>query len=245
MRNQNRWQPSKFIYRNGKLIASRDPKEVAFGSRLMADIIADYYDTNLRKYSKGKLLDLGCGKVPLFIVYKDYTTDCVCVDWNNTSHTNEYLDFECDITNTLPFRDWEFDTIILSDVLEHISEPEHLWREMSRLLAPGGRVIMNVPFYYWVHEAPYDYYRYTEFKLRDFVESSGLKLLQLSSIGGVPEIMTDIFAKNICSVPIIGRFFAVFAQWITFVFIKTKFGKKVSEATKKAFPFGYFLVAEK
>jgi SAM-dependent methyltransferase len=245
LRNRDIWQPSKYVYRSGKLIASRDPREVSVGSRLTADLIAEVYNNNLRLHSKGKLLDLGCGKVPLFIVYKDYVTDNICLDWESTFHKNDYLDFECDLTKPLPFKDGEFDTIILSDVLEHIPKPEHLWAEISRLLAKGGKIIMNVPFFYWLHESPHDYYRYTEFALRRFVNSSGLRLLQLESIGGAPEIMADIFAKNILHVPKIGRSLAMFAQWLTFIFIKTKFGKKISEATKDNFPLAYFMVADK
>lgn len=245
MKNRDKWQPSKYIYKNGKLRASRDPKEVGIGSRLIADLIADVYNNTLAQHTKGKLLDLGCGKVPLFIAYKDYVTDNICVDWENTHHKNEYLDFECDLTKILPFEDEEFDTVILSDVLEHISQPEHLWQEISRILAIGGKIVMNIPFYYKIHEQPHDYYRYTEFALRRFVENSGLRLLQLNSIGGAPEIMTDIFAKNVLRVPKIGHSLAIFAQWLTLSFIRTKFGKKVSEATKNEFPFIYFLIAEK
>jgi len=245
MRNRDRWQPSKFIYRKGKLIASRDQKEVGVGSRLSVDLVAEFYNNNLQQHAKGALLDLGCGKAPLFIAYKDYVSNIICVDWENTLHKNEYLDFECDLTKVLPFSDGEFDTIILSDVLEHIPQPEHLWKEMSRILSRNGKIIMNVPFYYWLHEQPHDYYRYTEFALRRFVESSGLRLIQLNTIGGAPEIMADIFSKNILHLRGIGHFLAMFAQWVTSCFIKTKIGKKVSKATSNSFPLGYFLIAEK
>jgi SAM-dependent methyltransferase len=245
MKNRDKWKPSKYVYQKGKLIASRDPKEVGVSSRLVTNLVAEAYDKNLRQYAKGKLLDLGCGKVPLYIAYRDCVTENICVDWENTLHKNEYLDFECDLTKRLPFKDREFDTIVLSDVLEHIPQPEHLWNEMSRVIAPGGRIIMNVPFYYWLHEHPHDYYRYTEFGLRRFVERSGMSLLQLSSIGGAPEIMADIFGKNCIRIPKIGRSLAMFTQWLTLFIIRTKLGKRVSEATKDNFPLGYFLIAEK
>ncbi len=246
MKNRDRWQPSKYVYTTkGKLIASRDHQEVGVGSRLMADLVAEFYAKNLRQHAKGKLLDLGCGTVPLFLVYKDYVTDTICVDWENTLHKNEYQDSACDLTKSLPFKDREFDTIILSDVLEHIPQPEYLWKEISRILAIKGKLIMNVPFYYWIHEQPHDYYRYTEFALRRFVEISGMKLIQLNSIGGVPEILADVFSKNVLRLPGIGRFLAMVAQWLTSFFVKTRFGKKVSETTRANFPFGYFLIAEK
>lgn len=245
MRNREKWKPSKFIYKKGKLIASRDQKEVSVGSRLIVDLIAQFYNNNLQQHAKGKLLDLGCGKAPLFLAYKDYVSDITCIDWECTMHEKEYLDFECDLTKVLPFTDREFDTIIISDVLEHVPQPEHLWREMSRILSGDGKIIMSVPFYYWLHEQPHDYYRYTEFALRRFVESSGLRLIQLNSIGGAPEIMADIFSKNILRLPKSGRVLAMFAQWLTSRFINTKIGKKVSTATSSGFPLGYFLVAAK
>lgn len=245
MKNINEWQPSKYVYRKGYLIASRDPKEVNIGSRLITEIIAEIYNNILQTHAKGKLLDLGCGRVPLYSAYKNYITDNTCVDWHNTFHKNCHLDFECDITKKLPFEENYFDTIILSDVLEHIPQPECLWVEMSRILAKNGKIIVNVPFYYWLHEQPHDYYRYTEFALRRFVETCGLRLVQIFAIGGVPEIMTDIFAKNICQIPMIGNSLAIFSQWITLSFIKTNLGEKVSTATGKDFPLGYFLIAEK
>ena len=245
MRNREKWEPSKFVYRKGRLIASRDRKEVGVSSRLITDLVANFYDNNLKKFARGKLLDLGCGKVPLYESYKNHVTDNICVDWENSLHKNNYVDFKCDITKSLPFPEMEFDTIVLSDVLEHIPEPEILWKEMFRLLTPGGRVIMNVPFYYWLHEHPHDYYRYTEYALRRFVKISGMRLLYLDSIGGAPEVLTDVFAKNCIRLPVIGRKLAIFSQWLTLFFIRTRYGKRFSDTTKKNFPLGYFLVAEK
>ena len=245
MQNQEKWKPSKFIYKKGKLIASKDAKEVNISSRLNVELIADFYHRNLKEHAKGKLLDLGCGKVPLYAAYKDFVTDNICVDWSNTFHKNAYLDYELDLTKKLPFNDNEFDTIILSDVLEHIPVPELLWEEMTRILTVNGKIIMNVPFYYWLHEQPHDYYRYTEFALRRFVDNSGLRLIQLTPLGGAPEIMADIFAKNILRLPKLGRSLAFIAQWFTLRFIRTKLGKRISVATSSNFPLGYFLVAEK
>ncbi len=245
MKNQNNWRPSKFAYSNGRLMASRNIKDVGAGSRLITDIIADFYEKNIKKYAKGKLLDLGCGNVPFYQAYKENVTDNICVDWENTLHRNEYLDFECDLTKPLPFDKGEFDTIILSDVLEHIPNPDHLWNEMSRVLAQGGKIIISVPFYYWLHERPNDYYRYTEFALRRFVENSGLTLIQLEPIGGTPEIIADIFAKHVQVVPIIGKGLAIGIQYITWLFIRTGLGKKISKTTSQVFPFGYFLIVEK
>lgn len=126
MRNKDKWIPSKFVHIKGKLVASRDPKDLRIGSRLSTHLVAGFYDTHIKNHVKGRLVDLGCGKVPLYEAYRDYVTVCVCVDWKNTWCENDFLDLRCDLTDVLPFRDKGFDTIILSDVLEHIPQPELL-----------------------------------------------------------------------------------------------------------------------
>lgn len=245
VKNKGKWKPSKYVNTRGELVATENLKELGVGSRLIANITAEYYDHHIKKYAKGKLLDLGCGKVPLFAAYRRRVTSNVCVDWEHSSHEHRYADYEYDIEEGLRFEDEEFDTIILSDVLEHIRRPLKLWNEMSRVLSKGGTILLNVPFYYWIHEEPYDYHRYTEFALRDFAQSCGLKIIVLDAIGGIPEILTDILAKNILWFPILGRSIAVFVQKAALSFRRTAFGKRLSLKTSRNFPFGYFVVAQK
>jgi len=61
MKHRDSWKPTKYVYKKGKLIASRDPNQVSIGSRLIADLVAAMYGCGLRQHAKGKLLDLGCG----------------------------------------------------------------------------------------------------------------------------------------------------------------------------------------
>lgn len=246
MKNQDRWNESKFVYnKKGKLIASRNPKEVSVSSRLGADLVANFYDRNLKKYAKGNLLDLGCGKVPLYIAYKDKINNCVCVDWENTSHKNEFIDKIVDLNNELPFDDNSFDTIILSDVLEHIQNPMLVWNEMNRILKEGGVLIMNVPFFYWIHERPFDYYRYTRYALEYFANQSNFMILKIEELGGALEIITDIISKISMRIPFVGKYMAIIVQWSNMTFLKFKIGRKVLKSTSNSFPLGYGLIAKK
>ena len=245
MQNQEIWKPSKFVDKDGALRASRDPQAVGVGSRLIVDLVAERYGRHLREHARGRLLDLGCGKVPLYGAYREYVSENICVDWGGTLHKNAHLDYEFDLTEPLPLDDNAFETIILSDVLEHIPAPDQLWKEMARLLSPGGKVVVNVPFYYWLHEQPHDYYRYTEFALRRFVDTSGLRLVHMEALGGVPEILADIFAKNILRLTTLGPSLASMAQQVTLAFVRSTLGRKISRETSRDFPFGYFLIAQK
>lgn len=245
MKNQDQWVPSKFVYRNDKLTASRDQNEVSITDRLIADIVASLYDEHLRLHAKGKLIDLGCGKVPFYEAYRPFVREAICVDWENTLHKNIYLDYECDLTGDLPFGDGEFDTILLSDVLEHIPEPEKLWGEMARILSPGGKVLLNVPFFFRIHESPYDFYRYTEFALKRFASISGFDVRVLKPIGGTPEILADLSARHVQMIPVIGKALAAAIVAVTGSIVKTAPGRRLSARTAPDFPFGYFMIVEK
>ena len=244
MRNRGDWKPSKFVYRRGHLRASLDNAEVSISSRLVVDLVAGLYEKLMPGYARGRLLDLGCGKVPLLSLYEHSVQAVTCVDWEHSLHSNQFVDCECDLSEDLPFEDGEFDTVLLSDVLEHIPNPGHLVSEIARVLSVGGTVILNVPFYYSVHEAPYDYFRYTEFALRMLMKHAGLTERVLLPIGGIPEIMGDLVAKSLVRVPVCGRICARVVQWIVLHFVRTRLGRKLSVATSTAFPLGYFVVAE-
>lgn len=245
MKNINNWKPTKYVWDKDKLVASGNSQYVNIGSRVMVDAIARYYGKYLPDYAMGKLLDLGCGHVPLFDVYRNHVSDIVCVDWDNTRHKNQFLDLTHDLTEKLPFEDKEFDTIILSDVLEHIPNPNELCDEIARVLAPGGVLIMNVPFLYWLHETPHDYYRYTEYSLRRFMREMGLETQLLEPIGGVAEVLTDIISKLFASTGTPGKVISKTMHSGFKLFGRTKVAKRISDKTKSIFPLGYFLIAKK
>jgi SAM-dependent methyltransferase len=245
MRNESLWKPTKFVYKNGKLKGSRDARELSFSSRLVADIVASYYDQNLKLHANGNLIDLGCGKVPLYNTYKAYITSNTCADWATDTNKNVFLDVTCDLNKPLPFNDRSFNTIILSDVLEHIYKPEILWREMNRILIPRGKIILNTPFFYKLHETPYDFFRHTRFALTNFAEENNLKILLLTEMGGVPEILGDLAAKFLAYIPLIGKPLSLLTQWFCALTVKISFGKRVSRKTSVQFPLGYFMIVQK
>ncbi len=60
----------------------------------------------------------------------------------------------CGSVNDLPFADDVFGQVISADVICHAAvEPVQALSEMRRVLRPGGRLILNLPAYQWMHSA--------------------------------------------------------------------------------------------
>ena len=66
------------------------------------------------------------------------------------------IDLVCDIVN-IPKPDDCLDAILCSEVLEHLPDALKALDEFTRLLRPGGKLILTAPFASLVHFAPYHY----------------------------------------------------------------------------------------
>ena len=77
----------------------------------------------------------------------------------------------------LPLADGCVDNVLCNQVLEHIFEPVAFLNELHRVLRPGGRLMLTVPFAWDEHEQPYDYARYSSFGLRYLAGKSGFDVV--------------------------------------------------------------------
>ena len=71
------------------------------------------------------------------------------------------------------FADASFDAVFMMEVLEHVTEPQQALSEIRRILKPGGRLILSVPFIFPLHDEPHDYYRYTKYGLAYMLRNFG------------------------------------------------------------------------
>jgi SAM-dependent methyltransferase len=241
MRNREAWKPSKFVQTPDGLRGSRDERELARSSRFVVDLHAPLYEDMLRRHARGSLLDLGCGKAPLYGVYAPLVTEITCVDWPGSAHGDSYVDHFLDLNEPLDLPGEAFDTILLSSVLEHIREPDRLWREMARVLRPGGKVLLSTPFIYPIHEAPHDYYRHTSHRLELDARRAGLQVIELVSSGGLPESLLALAAKACAG----SAFWSRVHLGVASAVLEIPFVRRSSERTRDEAPLCYFLVAGK
>jgi len=237
MKNIAAWKPSKFVQTPNGWSPSSDRRELGVGSRFIAAVQISIYARLIRAYVCGELLDIGCGKVPYYGIYRELITTNTCIDWAE----NAYIDSVVDLNAKLPLPDSAFDSILCSDVLEHIADPFALFSELVRVLKPGGNLLVFVPFFYHLHEEPHDYFRYTEYCLKRLGETNGLEVLFLEPYGGAPEIILDVIAKNISAHP----FLSAIHLGLGSMFMRSRLGAAVSQRTRKRFPLGYCFVGRK
>lgn len=245
MKNIQKWKESKFSLSGDTILATTDSAQLAPQSWLMANYVARCYQNAFPLYCRGHLLDLGCGKVPFYAAYKKHIEDCTCVDWSNSPHNSLHIDIECDLNGCIPLDGERFDTILMSDVLEHIYDPQHLLLECHRLLKPDGHLIINVPFLYWIHEAPFDYYRFTKFALLRMADEACFHVQTLQPVGGGLDVLADLMAKLGAFIPVLGRIIGWFGQRTAWYLSSTHLGQKISAKTNNAFSLGYFCVLKK
>jgi len=125
----------------------------------------------------GSLLDVGCGSKPYQPLFKNVTNymglEWASSDKNKQNSANLIYD-----GHLIPAENAHFDSILLTQVLEHVFNPDELLNEIYRVIKPGGHVLATTPFVWDEHEQPYDYGRYSSFGLKHLFEKHGFKILE-------------------------------------------------------------------
>jgi ubiquinone/menaquinone biosynthesis C-methylase UbiE len=129
-----------------------------------------------KSYLKGRLLDFGCGSKP----YKDLVNveEHIGVDIEVSGHPHEHEQIDAYYDGkTIPFDDNHFDSVLSSEVLEHVFNLEQILSELYRVMKPGGHMLITLPFVWDEHEIPYDFARYTSFGIDHLLSQSGFEVV--------------------------------------------------------------------
>lgn len=101
------------------------------------------------------------------------------------------LDIVCDIT-AIPEPDASFDAIMCIEVFEHLPEPLRALQEFSRLLRPGGHLILTAPFCSLTHFAPFHYYSgFNRYFYETHLSACGFEIVELRHNGNYIEYLAQ------------------------------------------------------
>lgn len=104
-------------------------------------------------HRKGRILDIGCGSYPIFLLGIDFTEKYGLDKIGNKqkdvllNQNISFLEYDIERQQNLPYRDNFFDVITMLAVFEHIEPKKTLaiLNEIHRMLKLGGMCILTTP----------------------------------------------------------------------------------------------------
>lgn len=194
----------------------------------------------------GSVLDIGGGLSP----------------FHDLVQSNEYTNIDQDaslnptvVGNILamPFSKNSFDSIICTEVLEHIAEPNMAIKEMHRVLKEKGYAYITVPMSWSLHYEPYDFYRFTKYGIKYLLEKEGFTVLKIHPIGGLVttfvtrciNILYDFIVQVFSFIRLkrIGILFATMIAFLLHLLNSTLF--RICDVISKEDPFDWAILARK
>jgi SAM-dependent methyltransferase len=120
------------------------------------------YATNFRNWMlenvngislEANILEVGCGDASFTKCLAEFSSAVTAIDISakqierNAKAYPEIKFMQHDVAERFPFEDGTFDVIWCSEVLEHLFDPRFALREMCRVIKPGGRLLVTVPYH--------------------------------------------------------------------------------------------------
>lgn len=142
----------------------------------------------LDKHGHGRILDAGAGGAAYRRVLSQQASEYISLDISDERARPTVVGSVL----ALPFVDCSFDTVFCSQVLEHVPKPEAALKELERILAPGGVLILSAPHLAYLHNEPHDYFRFTRHGLVHLCSEVGLQVEEIRPAGGLLSFLGHI-----------------------------------------------------
>jgi SAM-dependent methyltransferase len=93
---------------------------------------------------------------------------------------------QVDVERPLPFEDGSIDSVLAFHLFEHVYDLDRIAPECQRILKPGGRVYLSLPFLYEFHADPWDYWRFTDRAIVRWWSEAGFEVERIEALGDGP-----------------------------------------------------------
>lgn len=154
----------------------------------------------LPKYCSGRTVDVGSGHAKYKDLIKHYCDEYVSVDNLSSEYQFDNGGFKPDIVSdvlNMPFKNEEFDTVICTEVLEHVKNPFALFKEISRILKSGGYLILSSGWASSYHKEPKDYWRFSKDAYAVLCGEVKFELVKIHKKGGLFSCLLYFINRNI------------------------------------------------
>ena len=204
-----------------------------------------YLDKLLDKHSdliSGKVLDVGGKKKGKRGAFDINSLNVDVIYLNSDQDTNPDLLASAE---NIPSGDKEFDTVIMTELLEYVTNFEQVMKEVHRVTKNKTNIIISIPFLHPIHGDYWlDRIRLTEQGIKDLSIKFGFNIKIIEPMGSVGAVIYDIL--RICF-GYAGKskfkslfLFILYLSRVLFMFLD-----KVSKDQKSFINTGYFVVLSK
>jgi len=187
------------------------------------------------------VLDVGAGRLFYRDIITIYSNNYKSMDFKKTHPDIDYIG----TTSKIPLENNSVDVIFCSQVLEHVSDPSDSFKEFNRVLKSSGTAIITVPFLGYLHNEPYDFFRYTKYSLAKMSLDSRFEVLELKEVGGLFSFFGYIIGSLIIGfswkIPLLN--WAVYCINYPMQIFILYLDKLIR--TEKILPFNYLMVIKK
>jgi hypothetical protein len=147
----------------------------------------------LSAVAPGPVLDAGCGEQPFRALIEANARQYIGMDAvQNSSHTVAVLSDLESVQASGP----RYPFVLCTEVLEHVADIDRSFAGLRRLTAPGGIVMLTVPFLFPVHMEPFDFRRLTEYGISRLAADHGFTVISFERLGratdGLATLLTDL-----------------------------------------------------
>lgn len=143
-------------------------------------------------------------------------------------------------------RDETFDAILCSEVLEHIPYPNETIKEFTRLLKPGGVLLLTAPFSSLPHMEPYYYYGgFSKYYYQHFLQANGFENIRIDYNGNTFEYLAQetIRSKQYILNPLLKIVYQIMVYGMAVPLLKLL--SRLDTVSHKSLVFGYHVKAVK
>jgi SAM-dependent methyltransferase len=142
--------------------------------------------------ARGILFDVGCGRKPYAAMLSGRVSRYVGMEYSPSSGYRGNAADVCGDGAAIPIASASVDTVLCTEVLEHVPDPDAVVREIARVLKPGGSVICTAPFCYPKHDA-YDFFRYSPGTVAALMRRHGLEVVSERPLAGTAVTLAVLF----------------------------------------------------
>jgi SAM-dependent methyltransferase len=168
-------------------------KDLGWGRGYQAKVVFNFLLQAAEFCENDVILDAGAGHQR----YKPFFKSCFYITQEHEAGIkfknmgSVSYDLISPIDEKIPLKDNALKAVLSTSVIEHLSQPQQFIYEALRVLKPGGKIFINVPFCYPEHETPYDFNRPTRYALKQWLSRAGFQDIEVCPTSSATETITS------------------------------------------------------